>query len=56
VSDSSTGNESLLLEVIAQEAIVGIIAFDSKTQDCVFINRLARETLELGFDESAFEN
>lgn len=41
-----------LYNVIANEAIVGIIAFDAKTQGCVYINRLAREALELGLDDA----
>jgi signal transduction histidine kinase len=36
-------------EIIANEAIMGIMAFDPGSRRCVYINRLAREILEMGF-------
>lgn len=33
-------------EVVAQEAIMGIMAFRLDTQECIFINNLAKEVLE----------
>ncbi len=51
-----TLNFSLLFETIANEAILGIVAFDAKTGSCLYINRLAREVLELGSDVSFTSN
>jgi signal transduction histidine kinase len=46
---SSLIGDAQLFEVIAGEAIIGIMAFDAQTKVCVYTNRLARETLELSF-------
>ena len=52
--ESGGRNNSRFFEALADEAIMGIIAFDSQTKKCVYINRLARESLEfdLGTDHS----
>ena len=44
-------NPEGLLEVVAQEAIAGIMAFDPASKICTDINRVARETLEIGIGE-----
>ena len=43
-------NQAKLFETISQEAIMAIAVFDPVGGRCVFINRLAREWLELGFE------
>lgn len=41
--------KSSLLEVIAQEAIAGILVFDPETQVCIHINRVAQEALAIDY-------
>ena len=42
-----------MLSLIAQEAIMGIATFSKKTEDCLFINRLAIEMLEMPLFEGS---
>ncbi len=42
-----------MLSLIAQEAIMGIAVFSKKTENCLFINRLAIEMLEIPAHEDA---
>lgn len=39
-------NLGRFFEILADEAIMGIVAFDSSTGECIYINRLASEILE----------
>ena len=39
---------SEISEIVAQEAILAILAFESETGSCIFANHLAKEWLELG--------
>lgn len=41
------GDSNRFFEIIAQEAIMGIIAFGEEMKECLYINRLARELLEV---------
>jgi signal transduction histidine kinase len=50
MSDQSSAPRSSLLEIIAEEAITGVMAFDVGTGKSIFLNRCARESLELGID------
>lgn len=40
-----------ILSLIAQEAIMGIVVFSMSTSECLYINRLAVELLEVGSNE-----
>ena len=50
-SDSNFRAELEMLTLIAQEAIMGIAAFSVKTEECLYINRLGTEILELNYFE-----
>jgi signal transduction histidine kinase len=41
----------VFFEVLAQEAIMGIMAFDLNSLECIYINKLAREMLEFSSHE-----
>ncbi len=46
-NDKSLRPEFEMLTIIAQEAIMGIVAFSKETEQCLYINRLASEVLEI---------
>ena len=50
MNGNSSAPRSSLLEIIAEEAITGVMAFDVKSGQSIFLNRCAREALELGID------
>jgi len=50
MSNHSSAPRSSLLEIIAEEVITGVMAFDVKSGNSIFLNRCAREALELGID------
>lgn len=54
VDRSSKTIPHVLLQTIAQEAITGVVAFDAKSEECVFLNRYAREALEVASEDQIF--
>lgn len=47
----NSSSKAELMEAIAQEAMIGIFAFDPGTRKCTLANRAGREALELSFDD-----
>jgi signal transduction histidine kinase len=43
-------DQQIFFQTVANEAIMGIMAFDSVSKKCHYINRIARETIELSMD------
>ena len=52
-SQNSSQPEFEMLSLIAQEAIMGIAVFSKTTEQCLYLNRLGAEVLEVGSYEGA---